>query len=311
MSNVPRPEVAMPLVAGGLTMLVAGAALWAWIARRLARRQAVLPFQPRRPVPWGGLDLVLVVLFFLVATYWVTAIDGALFGLRPQPAPAVAQSDADANHPLVVLLRQDPSLVSLAWCLAAAVLVAPVAEEILFRLLFQGWLEAVERRLRRLRRLPRVMPGLLPVLVASVAFALLHYREAEPAVDPRWLLRAMARGMLVYLLTVTFAVALVQQRVGATAADLGFSAARFWPDVRLGLLSFVAICVPVYLLQLTLSAVLPSWLAPDPITMVFFAMALGFLYYRTHRIVPSIVLHMALNGTSLALAWLLLSQGAM
>jgi hypothetical protein len=154
--------------------------------------------------------------------------------------------------------------------------------------------------------LRRTVRGLVPVLITSVAFALLHFREAMPPVNPRWLLHAFVRGMASNLLTVGFALALVHVRVGATAADLGFSRARFWPDVRLGLLAFVAVAAPVYLLQFVLSAVLPGRLAADPITMVFFALALGLLYHRTHRIVPSIALHMALNATSLAaLVWLL------
>jgi len=52
---------------------------------------------------------------------------------------------------------------------------------------------------------------------------------------------------------------------------------------------------------------LPPDVAPDPIPLFFFALALGILYLRTHRISAPITLHVALNGTSLALAWLALS----
>ena len=51
-------------------------------------------------------------------------------------------------------------------------------------------------------------------------------------------------------------------------------------------------------------SVLPEYIAPDPFPLFFFAVALGAVYYRTHRIVPVIVLHAVLNGTSLVLAWL-------
>jgi len=40
------------------------------------------------------------------------------------------------------------------------------------------------------------------------------------------------------------------------------------------------------------------------VPLFFFALVLGTLYYRTHRLLPLIVLHAALNGTSLLLAWL-------
>jgi membrane protease YdiL (CAAX protease family) len=74
-------------------------------------------------------------------------------------------------------------------------------------------------------------------------------------------------------------------------------------DVGLGLGAALAVVPWVYVLQWGLTAALPESISPDPITLVPFAVVLGLLYYRTHRIVPSIVLHMALNATSLALAW--------
>jgi membrane protease YdiL (CAAX protease family) len=309
MSDLTRPEIARPLVFIGLLLLAAGVRVWAWMARRLARREPIVAYEPRRPVPWGGLDVLLVVAFFFGVSVWIATVDAVLFPVPREP-PAEVVAAPDASHPLVVLLRYDRSLASLAWCLAAGVLVAPIAEEILFRLLLQGWLEAVERRWRR--RLPplrRLFRGLIPILATSLAFASLHFREAGPAVNPRLLLHAVVRGMASNVLTAGFALALVRIRVGATAADLGFSRARFWSDVRLGLLAFLAVAAPVYLLQFVLTAVLPDWLAPDPITMLLFAFVLGVLYYRTHRIVPSIALHMALNATSLAaLAWLVMGR---
>jgi membrane protease YdiL (CAAX protease family) len=42
--------------------------------------------------------------------------------------------------------------------------------------------------------------------------------------------------------------------------------------------------------------------AADPIALFVFALMLGVLYLRTHRIGPSIVAHMGLNLTSLMLA---------
>ena len=41
--------------------------------------------------------------------------------------------------------------------------------------------------------------------------------------------------------------------------------------------------------------------APDPIPLFFLALVLGTLYHRTHRIAPSLVLHIAFNATAIAL----------
>jgi membrane protease YdiL (CAAX protease family) len=307
MNELGQPEAMAPLVFFGVLLLAAGAGVWAWIAARAAQGEPVIAYEARRPVPWGAIDLLLVVLFLVVTSSWIAAVDAALFHVPHKPPPEAAEAATDTSHPLVVLLRSDRTLMSLALGLASGVLVAPIAEEVLFRLLLQGWLEAVERRWRRqLPALRRGVRGLIPVVITSLVFATLHFRAAGEAVNPRWLLHAMVRGMASSVLNVGFAVALVRLRVGATMADLGFSRARFWPDVRLGLLAFVAVAIPVYLAQVVLTAILPEGLAPDPITMVFFALALGLLYHRTHRIVPSIALHMALNATSLAATvWLL------
>jgi membrane protease YdiL (CAAX protease family) len=309
MNEVGQPENMQTLMLMGLLLLAGGVRVWAWISHRVAQGKPVIDYASRRPVPWGAIDLLLVVLFFVVTSGWIAAVDAALFNVPHEP-PEEFVAASDTSHPLVVLLRSDRTLVSLALGLASGVLVAPIAEEIMFRLLLQGWLEAAERRWRRQwPGLRRVIRGLIPVVITSLIFAALHFRSAGEAVNPRWLLHALVRGMASSVLTVGFAVALVRLRVGATAADLGFSRARFWSDVRLGLLAFVAVAIPVYLAQLVLTAILPESLAPDPITMVFFAVVLGLLYHRTHRIVPSIALHMALNATSLAAAMWLLRAG--
>jgi membrane protease YdiL (CAAX protease family) len=40
---------------------------------------------------------------------------------------------------------------------------------------------------------------------------------------------------------------------------------------------------------------------PDPIPLFVFALALGYLYQRTGRILPSLTLHFLLNGVSLVM----------
>lgn len=49
---------------------------------------------------------------------------------------------------------------------------------------------------------------------------------------------------------------------------------------------------------------------PAPVPLFFLSLVLGYLYYRTHRILPCIVLHMCLNGCSMFVAWQMLSSGA-
>jgi len=48
---------------------------------------------------------------------------------------------------------------------------------------------------------------------------------------------------------------------------------------------------------------------PTPVPLFFLALVLGYLYYRTHRVLPCIVMHMCLNGCSMWIAWLEFSPG--
>ena len=76
----------------------------------------------------------------------------------------------------------------------------------------------------------------------------------------------------------------------------------------LGLVTFFAVATPIYVLQMILGNSLPKYLAPDPFALFALSIVLGFLYARTHRIVPSIVVHMSLNTLSLAMAWTMLAK---
>ena len=87
--------------------------------------------------------------------------------------------------------------------------------------------------------------------------------------------------------------------MGATAADFGVGPAQTVAATsKLGLAAFMAVAVPVYAVQIA-----ARWpccrktLLPTRSRCSFFALALGMLYYRTHRIRAAlIVLHVAFNA---------------
>ena len=76
-------------------------------------------------------------------------------------------------------------------------------------------------------------------------------------------------------------------------------------------MAFVAIMTPLYGVQYGLKSLLQamglSQIAPDPAPIFLLALVLGYLYFRTHRIVAPIAAHMANNATTMAL--FLLEQG--
>ena len=297
-------ELSGPLIVVACLLMAAGLAVWTVVATRARRGLPVLPFAPRRPVPWRGGHVVLIFVVFLALGVLIQAADARLFDPPRAPAPAEGAVVVPATeNPVLLLLRRSPTWGTWLLCGVAAVIVAPIFEEVLFRLVLQGWLEAVERRWRRrFPALRRLVPGMVPVVAVSLLFGALHYRLPTAQTDPRYLAHLLAADGVARVLALTFALGVLWFEAGARAADLGWVRGRVLGDAVLGILAFFAIGVVIYFVSDRLNARFPANVA-DPLTLFLFSLILGALYYRTHRIVPAIVLHMALNFTSLTLAW--------
>lgn len=296
-----------------LVLLGASVVAGSWIVARWVRGAPVLAYEKRRQSPWRPADVLIVfVLFELGAPLLFPLVQGFLPGAN-EAGPAIngstvaeAAEEVDVQHPLVDLLNADAGVATWLLCILVAVVVAPLVEEFTYRLVLQGWVEAEERRARRrIPKLRRLVPGAIPVVTVSVLFALRHFRTASAPLDPALLKQAMLFHAVWSLLAFGAAVLFLRLRSGATVADFGFVGKRFVADVRLGLVVFAAVGAPIILLQPLLSKyVFPASVAADPVPLFFLAAVLGFVFYRTHRITPVIVIHLALNATSLGLAWL-------
>jgi membrane protease YdiL (CAAX protease family) len=284
--DVPIP-LAMKLLIGAV--ICGGAVVWEWMARRARRHLPIVPYEPRRPVPWGPNDLVLTILFVLVLGYIAGKTVDHLFLGQPANAAKAAEFyansavelcglaigialmrfQADANwsdlglnlsrpgrdiglgaaaflacvapicglqallesrlnytHPLVEALRAQPDKAMLISTTLAAIVVAPLFEEFLFRVLLQGWFEAIEAKRRVLRLgLPGEGPAWWPIVLSALLFAMMHVGQG-----------------------------------------------------------------------------------PAPIPLFLFALVLGYLYQRTHRIWPSLVTHLLLNAGSMSVLWYQISH---
>lgn len=158
----------------------------------------------------------------------------------------------DSKHPLIELLKKNPEPGFFATAAFAAVIVAPVVEEFLFRVLLQGWLE----RLFAFKREP------------TEAFVFggrnLGPNVTEISAEPTNLNDSL----------VTARDTASQPRWAAIIVSSFFFALSHWSH------------------------------GPDPIPLFVFALGLGYLYQRTNRIAPCIVLHLLLNLCSLVALWL-------
>jgi membrane protease YdiL (CAAX protease family) len=347
------------LVMFGLAVIGVGSAAWLRALVQLYLRRPILRYEPRPPVPWGLVDLIFFVAFYLGATLaavmliqvlglrsaldeqasaherfvWIavqiavgllsTLLGVAVIALRcrcnagdlglrlgavgrdlfvgviafTMLAPPVFAIQAlltnwfPYEHPLIELIKQDNQLLLLA--AISAVLVAPLTEELQFRVLLQGWLETVaawrggpaklllggrgdrETESAIAKRRDGEPPG--PRHEAQ------HYAEeigpGSPAdahtpgdLNPYAPPREAAAGD-----------APAASTAGQTSpADVASPA--WWPIAASALIF----------------ATMHAGQGPAPVPLFVLALGLGYVYRQTHSVLPSIVVHALLNGTTMA-----------
>jgi len=284
-----------------------GMVVWMIAIIRLRLGIPVIKHEVRDEVPWRSIDLILVLAIFLAGQSLVLMVAHEAMDFPGERRLTNVEKEMVDQHPVHILMLEGRPLILLMCGLTASV-VAPITEEFLFRVLLQGWLEALRQRWRRFQLVRALLPrGVGPILIVALLFAILHFRRVgnEPS-DLSVLTVMIGGGAVANLVTMAFAIVLISFRTGATTVDFGWKKEKFWSDVGLGISAFLAVAVPVFALQAILKVFLPPHISPDPIPLFFFALVLGTLYYRTHRIVPSVVLHMSLNSVSMLIAWLTL-----
>jgi membrane protease YdiL (CAAX protease family) len=269
-------------------------------------------YQPRRPVPWKGLDVALLI-GFLLLPFLLSLV---MHELSPASnvgtaKPASEKTAEPANetlenvHPLGRLLTESRSVWPLLLGIALAVVITPITEELFFRLLLQGWLESMERRLRRPLRLPRRLLGAAPIAIVAMLFAAVHRREPNPHLELTTIVQSLGVYAMWSLTNVAALICWLKFSTKATMADFGVDLRKLPGDVGLGFATAFWVLLPIFAARLTVLIVVPPFLQnpwADPIFLLPLAVALGFLYFRTHRIVPSIALHAAFNAVGVLMA---------
>jgi membrane protease YdiL (CAAX protease family) len=326
------PESSDPVLGAMLLALAATSiGTWFWLFDRL-KHGPILPYESRPPVPWHGvwtLLPVLLVAFTVFAAFRgddhaedaepATAtdlVDRIALGSAQQTAFVVAflavviavsgatredlglpkdgrQLARDVGigilawlaalapvygaqflmisfmgptegHPLIKIVQENASPLLYILAFAAAVVVAPVCEELLFRLLLQGWLEKWEDR-----RLGWRTPA------ATLA------EDCESAETPD---------------------------IAGEESPLAVPGAPEEPP-RDGPDGLPYGWLPIALSSLLFGLAHIGY-GPEPVPLFLLALILGYVYQRTHRIVPCMVTHALFNGTSLVALWRVMSAGA-
>jgi membrane protease YdiL (CAAX protease family) len=256
-------------------------------------------YQPRQSVPWKAPDVVLLLIVYLILPF---GIFRAAQACVPMPiAKPAADAPEENTHPLGRILTESqkgegdwPFVVGIAM----AIVLAPVAEELLFRLLLQGWLESAVRRLRPQLGWPRRCCDAVPIVISSVVFAAIHVRSAMPRQELSTLIYFLGVQTAANVLAIGAIVGWLGLAAKAKPVDLGVDFRALRSDIAVGLAAAPLVIGVTFVARVSAGLLFPaiikySW--SDPVFLLPLALTLGFLYYRTHRIVPSIVLHSAFN----------------
>jgi membrane protease YdiL (CAAX protease family) len=186
------------------------------------------------------------------------------------------------QHPLLEQLAKTPSPLIFLTAAGAAILAAPISEEIVFRLLLQGALERYEDQWIGHAITQRIKPVAsiqdLSVPPTGHTPVLDHTPPPNSRDEPK-----IAESSMDELFP--------DDSPGAVTPTEGP-----FPDLPFGWAPILASGLLFGLAHFGHGI--------DPIPLFAFGVVLGYLYQRTHRIVPCITAHMLFNSFSLAVAWL-------
>lgn len=170
-----------------------------------------------------------------------------------------------AAHPIARDSQLNPSPQLLIWNAFSAVLVAPVVEEFIFRGVLQGWLEK-----------------------------LAHATRAIEAKREHQNFTATSESDSTNTLEQRTSLAAVPADEQAPATTTGSKPDESIPE-------------PPMIAPIIVSSLFFSFFhwghGVAPVSLFFLSLVLGYLYQRTHRLLPSLVVHMGLNGLSMATLW--------
>jgi len=194
----------------------------------------------------------------------------------------------EASHPVTDAIAETSSGVVVLATIVLAVLVAPLVEELLFRVLLQGWLESIVVR----RATPD--PARLPAPLSSALPETGPLADAAPE-DAADVLAPEPDGQSYESAVESYETSPANESIESTTFVIGDSAGS---DLGEPMVSVSPGWMPILLTSMLFALAHISY-GPSAVPLFFFSLALGYLYQQTHRIWPSLVVHMSLNSLTM------------
>jgi membrane protease YdiL (CAAX protease family) len=213
-------------------------------------------------------DLRLGLIGFVMLAPPVYALQGALVHFwRP------------SKHPLIEMFKGTPDTAFFVFLFVSAAVVAPLFEELIFRVVLQGFLEkAFGFRGEPHELLLGGAPGNAQEAASNAVDGQMALADSNPYASP------------------------VALTMAANPLPLAGSHSQ-QPELR-GWLAWLPIAV-----SSAVFALLHYSHGPDWIPLLFLAAGMGYLYQRTHRLLPSLVVHASLNTLSMCGLWVQVQEG--
>jgi membrane protease YdiL (CAAX protease family) len=276
--------VARPIL---FAVLLGSAMVWAAVARRFARGQPPLDFEPRMRVTWSGFDMVLLGITFMCCEVVAATLAARMTG-----------ASADGMSPESLLAA---TIARLIWLAFAVVYLVFKAGAYLDDLGFDTSRPGRDARLGGLMLLAAIVPvyavQLFFVYVAKLPskHPLLQLTEQRPSVAVLALATVAAVGVAPFFEEFLFRVVLQgwlesqQVRLRQLRGAGNDEKPGFAP---------IVIASAVF-------ALLHIGHGPDPIALFVLSLFLGYAYRQTHRIGPPLVIHVGINALAMINVWVL------
>lgn len=286
------------------TLVVAiAAAAWLAIGKRMAAGVAVLPLAPRRPTPWNGLDLALIAVLYIAAQLLFARL---AIATAPSWAPAI--SDMDVNVAVAEARRENTPL-GLAVNLMSGMAASMTA--MVFALLWLKWRSGAAAAdfgittisWREDIRLGAIAFAAVAAPVYGLQLVLSQFvDERHPIIET--LERHPSAGLFALAgLSAVVMAPLVEEFFFRALLQGWLESAR--PPVALSEQTIAAADDRPRPLAILISSLIFAALhlghGAAPVPLFFLALALGYLYQRTHRLLPCVTVHFCLNACSFTL----------